>query len=586
MKVLSLFDGISCGMVALERAGIQVDRYAAYEIAENAIKISKKNYPQIKHCGDVTTADFAKYAEFELLIGGSPCQSLSITRGEIRTNLEGKSKLFFEYARALQEMKPKYFLFENVASMNQESKEIISEILGCEPIFINSNCFVAQDRPRLYWTNIPVDTSGLKECDICLQDIMENDVDESYFYSYPLLNVDMNKQVCATMDFKINEMHKRIFNPKFKVHTLTACAGGNLQKKVYVNGRARKLTPLEYERLQGLPDNYTEGVAKTHRYNALGNGWTVDVIAHIFSYLPDEYKKEKEIKQMELRINEVALPEQITFNYEELKQELTEKVSMYETMVYTDDQIKEAKADKANLNKLKKALNDERIRREKEYMQPFNEFKAKINEIISIIDKPVMVIDKQVKEYEEKLKQDKMKAIQDLWCSLELIDGRLDLKMIFNQKWLNASVSMKSIQTEMEEQIKKFNDDMASLCNLPEFGFEAQQVYISSLDLSKALNEAHRLSEIAKAKAEHEAAMQKIVEEQKAREEEQARLAAEAEVKKAEPQPQPAQEGFMNPPVEDAPAKEWVSFRCLLTEDDAFALGEFFRNRNIAYEQI
>lgn len=285
MKVLSLFDGISCGMVALECAGIPVDRYVAYEIEPNAIKISQKNYPQIEHCGDVTSADFKQYEGFDLLIGGSPCQSLSITRGEIRTHLEGKSRLFFEYVRALKEMKPKWFLFENVASMNQESKDIISELLGCEPVLINSNCFVAQDRPRLYWTNIPVDASELTECDLCLQDIMETGVDEKYFYSNALHSINMEKQVCAYMDIKINEMHKRIFNPKHKVHTLTACAGGNLQKKVYVDGRARKLTPLEYERLQGLPDGYTEGVANTHRYNALGNGWTVDVIAHIFTNL-------------------------------------------------------------------------------------------------------------------------------------------------------------------------------------------------------------------------------------------------------------------------------------------------------------
>lgn len=293
MKVLSLFDGISCGMVAFERAGIFVERYVAYEIEPKAITISKKNYPQIEHCGDVTTEDFTKYRGFDILIGGSPCQSLSITRAEIRTNLSGKSKLFFEYARALKEVNPKYFLFENVASMNQESRQIISETLGCEPILINSNCFVAQDRARLYWTNIPVETDELVECDICLQDIMEENVDESLFYSYPLTGIDMNKQVCATMEFKINEMHKRIFNPKFKVHTLTACAGGNLQKKVFVNGRARKLTPVEYERLQGLPDNYTEGVANTHRYNALGNGWTVDVIAYIFSYIAQTEKINK-----------------------------------------------------------------------------------------------------------------------------------------------------------------------------------------------------------------------------------------------------------------------------------------------------
>jgi DNA (cytosine-5)-methyltransferase 3A len=286
MKVLSLFDGISCGMVALEQAKIPVERYVAYEIEPNAIKISHKNYPKIEHCGDVTKADFTQYHGFDLLMGGSPCQSLSITRGEIRNHLEGKSKLFFEFIRAMEEVKPKYFLFENVASMNAESKQIISELLGCEPVFINSNCFVAQDRPRLYWTNIPVEVEGLIESSLCLQDILESDVDEKYFYSYPLLNVDMTKQVCATMDFKINEMHKRIFNPKFKTHTLTCVSGGHHQKKVLVNGRARKLIPLEYERLQGLPDGYTEGVSDTHRYSTIGNGWTVDVIEYIFSFLP------------------------------------------------------------------------------------------------------------------------------------------------------------------------------------------------------------------------------------------------------------------------------------------------------------
>lgn len=285
MKVLSLFDGISCGMVALERAGIPVERYVAYEIEPNAIKISQKNYPQIEHCGDVTTADFTQYQGFDLLIAGSPCQSLSIVQSQTRKHLDGKSKLFFEFARAMEEVNPKFFLFENVASMNIESMRVISRILGCHPICINSNCFVAQDRPRYYWTNIPVHTLGLRECSACLQDIMETNVDESYFYSYPLLNVDMTKQVCATMDFKNNEMHKRIFNPKFKVHTLTCVSGGHHQKKVLVDGRARKLTPVEYERLQGLPDGYTEGVANTHRYTVLGNGWTVDVIAYIFKGL-------------------------------------------------------------------------------------------------------------------------------------------------------------------------------------------------------------------------------------------------------------------------------------------------------------
>ena len=274
LKVLSLFDGISCGMVALERAGLPGEKY-----------------PQIEHCGDVTTADFTQYAGFDLLIGGSPCQSLSIVQSKTRQHLDGKSKLFFEYVRAKNEMHPKYFLFENVASMNDESKKVISELLGCEPIFIDSADFSAQSRPRLYWTNIPVNLDYKKSVAV-LGDILEPSVADKYWYNHPLLNIDMNKQVCATMDFKNHDMHKRIFNPAFKCHTLTACGGGNTQKKVLDNGRARKLTPLEYERLQTLPDNYTDCVSDGRRYSAIGNGWTVDVIAHIFKGLHEEKKRQ------------------------------------------------------------------------------------------------------------------------------------------------------------------------------------------------------------------------------------------------------------------------------------------------------
>lgn len=287
MKVLSLFDGISCGMVALERAGIPVDRYVAYEIEPNAIRISEKNYPMIEHCGDVTTADFTQYQGFDLVIAGSPCQSLSIVQSQTRQHLDGKSKLFFEFVRALKEVKPKYFLFENVASMNEESKQVISELLGCEPIFIDSRLFSAQQRPRYYWTNIPAETVLPPECPMVLKDILqpESEISEKMYYTAPLLNIDMGKQVCATIDIKNNEMHKRVFNPDFKMHTLTCVSGGHQQKKVLVNGRCRKLTPLEYERLQTLPDNYTAGVADSHRYTAIGNGWTVDVIAYLLNGL-------------------------------------------------------------------------------------------------------------------------------------------------------------------------------------------------------------------------------------------------------------------------------------------------------------
>ena len=277
---------------------------------------------------------------------------------------------------------------------------------------------------------------------------------------------------------------------------------------------------------------------------------------------------------MELRVNEVQIPENITFNYEELKQELTKKVSMYETMVYTDDQIKEAKADKAQLNKLKKALNDERIRREKEYMQPFNEFKTQINEIIGIIDKPVAVIDAQVKAYEDKQKQDKMELIKALWKEQDVPEG-LTLEKVFDERMLNVSYTMSHVKQKMLDDIKRFNRDMETLANLPEYGFEAQQMYISTLDITKALNEAHRLSDVAKKKAEYEA--------------EQSRLKAETETVESKTTENGCNtaEANENTDVKTIDEnKQWVSFRCQLTVEDAQALGQFFKARNIAFEQI
>ncbi len=296
---------------------------------------------------------------------------------------------------------------------------------------------------------------------------------------------------------------------------------------------------------------------------------------------------------MELKVKEVSIPKNITFNYEELKQELTDKVSMYESLVYTDENIKEAKADRANLNKLKKALNDERIRREKEYMQPFNDFKSKINEIISIIDKPVQLIDKQIKTYDEKLKADKENEIMEYWQSevdADHIPDGMTIDAIFDTKWLNASVSMKVVKEAINTAVDKFKTDMETLSNLPEFGFEAQQVYINTLDINKALAEGQRMAKIAKAKAEKERLEKEKAEEEK-------RVKAEAEAKKQEEFiPPVVDEEFdskafstnnnTEDSVEEAATKEWVSFKCLLSIEDAQALGEFLKNRNIKFEQI
>ena len=271
---------------------------------------------------------------------------------------------------------------------------------------------------------------------------------------------------------------------------------------------------------------------------------------------------------MELKIKQLTIPEVIEFNFEELKQEITGRVAMYTNMVYTDDQIKEAKADRANLNKFVKALSDERIKVKKQCLKPYEEFETKVNELSKIVQEPIKMIDKQVKEYEEQKKQEKLNEITYFFNCTDHPEW-LNISQIMNEKWLNTSVSMKSIQEEINSRLEQIEKDLATLSDLPEFGFEATEVYKTTLNVNEALNEGRRLSEIQKKKEEREA--------------EQARLKAEEEARKAEPQPQPAQEGFMNQPEQE---KEWISFAALLSTEDALALKEFFESRNIEFKAI
>jgi len=278
---------------------------------------------------------------------------------------------------------------------------------------------------------------------------------------------------------------------------------------------------------------------------------------------------------MELKVNEIQLPEVIQFNYDELKAELTDKVKTYETMVYSDDQIKLAKSDRANLNKLKKALNDERIRREREYMKPFEDFKAKINEIIGIIDKPVALIDKQVKEYEELQKEAKSKEIEKIFYEIER-PLWLDLNQIFNTKWLNSSVSISTIEKELTERVEAILRDLETLSDLPEYGFEATEIYKKSLDLNSALSEGRRLAEIQRKKEEAE----------RARKEAELLKLTETNAKQIElPLSSPSPD-FMNPPVEDAPEATWINFSAKLTVSQAMELKGFFKARKIEFKAI
>lgn len=311
MNVLSLFDGMSCGRIALDKLGVQVDNYFAAEIDKYAIKVAHANYPDTVHLGDVRNVhtedgylhtnhpqDDPRAYEIDLLIGGSPCQGFSFAGNQLNFD-DPRSKLFWEYVRLLKELKPTYFLLENVR-MSQRSQDVISEALGVQPVAINSNLMSAQNRYRLYWTNIPFDMPEDKG--IILKDILEDGVTDrekshcidanyfkggnlkSYFEKHRRQLVFSEDGLChvGDADLKGHAYNMRVYHPDGKAPSLCAASGGNLEPKTYIGSNSwRKLTPLECERLQTVPEGYTSSVSNTQRYRMLGNGWTVDVIAHI-----------------------------------------------------------------------------------------------------------------------------------------------------------------------------------------------------------------------------------------------------------------------------------------------------------------
>jgi DNA (cytosine-5)-methyltransferase 3A len=280
MKVLSLFDGMACGMLAVQTAGIEVDRYVAYEIDKYAVQTSSHNFPMIEHRGDVFEADFSEFSDFDFLVGGSPCTYWSIakTDGKRETTSSGIGfDLFMQYVRALREAKPKYFLYENNFSISQEIKEEISRQLGVEPIMINSALVSGQSRKRCYWTNIPNVTIPEDKGIMCYDVVDFNTHDfrpiGEWVWSYW-----GEKQKIDTLKTVKSE----------KSHTLTTSKTHSMgyylseDKKTYCN-----LTVNDYEALQTLPIGYVDNVKikSTSKYRAIGNGWTVDVIAHIFKGL-------------------------------------------------------------------------------------------------------------------------------------------------------------------------------------------------------------------------------------------------------------------------------------------------------------
>ena len=310
MRVLSLFDGICCGHLALERAGIKIDSYDAYEIEKSAIKATQANFPDVVHHGDVTKEDFTKYkGKIDLLIGGSPCTQLSMA-GNGQGLKGAQSKLFYDYARALEEAQPKYFLLENVI-MKKEWEDIITNILGVEPIEINSSLVSAQNRRRLYWTNIPNVTQP-EDRGIKLEDILDDVEFKNYKNPAAIRGRRLNKATIVGRRLDENG-HRQDYDKTIPISQCLEVRASNTDKSNCLTtvDKDNVLTPLpvgrypdafknnlpfryyttkEMCRLQTVPDDFLNMIPDSAARKALGNGWTVDVIAHIFSFLPNEYK--------------------------------------------------------------------------------------------------------------------------------------------------------------------------------------------------------------------------------------------------------------------------------------------------------
>lgn len=305
MKVLSLFDGLSGGQIALKRIGVKIDQYYASEVDKYAITIAKKNNPEMVHLGDVTKwREWGlPWGEIDLLIGGSPCQGFSFAGKRLNFD-DPRSRLFFVYVEILEHIRalnPNVkFLLENV-KMTKQSLDAISETLGVQPVFINSSLVSAQNRQRYYWANWDISQpadKGLVLADIVEDGAVDRDkshcIDANYFKGGNLKSyfekhrrqlVFSKDGLCEVGEADLNghDLVKRVYHPAGKSPTVNTMSGGNREPKILVHpDKWRKLTPLECERLQTVPEGYTEGVSNSQRYKMLGNGWTVDVIAHIF----------------------------------------------------------------------------------------------------------------------------------------------------------------------------------------------------------------------------------------------------------------------------------------------------------------
>ena len=276
MNVLSLFDGISCLQIAMERLGLSINNYYASEIDKNSIKVTQSNYPKTIQLGDVNDIDFNSFQNIDLLGGGSPCQDISNLNKKKKGLKGAKSSLFYKFIEAKEKLNPPWWLLENVSGTDTN---IITRELKKRPIKMDSNWVTPQNRNRYYWTNIPVNSLPQRR-KTKLSDILEIKIEDKYYQSEA-----WNIWWLANKDFQLSKSYS----------TLNANKAGCLTARMYAswNGNfiqdekgIRRLTVVECERLQTIPDHYTKGISDTAAYKALGDCWTVDIVAHILNHIP------------------------------------------------------------------------------------------------------------------------------------------------------------------------------------------------------------------------------------------------------------------------------------------------------------
>lgn len=296
MKIVSLFDGISCGYMAFQKCGITIDSYYAYEIDKNAIRVSSHNFPDIVQCGDVFNADFTVYKDVDYLIGGSPCNYWSLIRGCAReTEAAGEGwDLFTEYVRAIKEIKPKFFIFENVASMSRDIEIAISEALGFPPICIDSALLTAQSRKRLYWVGklvndqyLPVAINQIMSRNVKFQDMIDDGVVVSERSRCVLSDAGSVSPKIALIKHRGNVVFNRA-RPGLTGYLVRVENGiidieGQYVRVPLSDGLyiARHLSVNECARLQSIPDTFKWPVSNSVAYKLIAKGWTVDVIVHL-----------------------------------------------------------------------------------------------------------------------------------------------------------------------------------------------------------------------------------------------------------------------------------------------------------------